>query len=63
MALGLIAYAKMQGADKVTVRVNKENIASNKVVKKLGFEVVGEKRYKKRGTDLEFVDYLYELSI
>ena len=63
MAQGMIAYAKMQGADKVTVRVNKENIASNKVVKKLGFEVVGEKRYKKRGTDLEFVDYLYELSI
>lgn len=63
MAKGMIDYAKTQGADKVTVRVNKENIASNKVVKKLGFEVVGEKRYKKRGTDLEFVDHLYELNI
>ena len=59
----MIDYAKTQGADKVTVRVNKENIASNKVVKKLGFEVVGEKRYKKRGTDLEFADHLYELNI
>lgn len=29
---------------------------------KLGFEVIGEKSYKKRGTELEFGDYLYELN-
>lgn len=63
MAQGMIDYAKKQGADKITVRVNRENVASNKVVRKLGFEVVGEKRYKKRGTELEFTDYLYELKV
>ena len=63
MAKGMIDYAKNQGATKVTVRVNKENVGSNKVVRSLGFEVVGEKTYKKRGTEIVFADYLYELKI
>lgn len=63
MAKGMIDYAKTQGAEKMTVRVNKENVASNKVVQKLGFEVVGETSYKKRGTELEYADYLYELKL
>lgn len=54
-------YAKDHGASKVTVRVNKENDTSNAIVRKIGFEVIGEKCYKKRGTELEFGDYLYEL--
>ncbi len=61
MAKVMVVYARNHGASKVTVRVNKENVASNKIVRKLGFEVVGEKRYKKHGTALEFCDYLYEL--
>lgn len=63
MARGMVDYAKKQGADKVTVRVNKENAASNAVVRKLGFAVVGEKDYRKRGTDLTFSDYCYELPL
>lgn len=62
-AKGMIDYAVRQGAEKITVRVNTENIGSNKVVKKLGFKVTGEKTYKKRGTDKEFTDYLYELRV
>ena len=62
MARGMVDYAKKHGASKVTVRVNKENTASNAIVKKMGFEVIGEKCYKKRGTELEFCDYLYELN-
>ena len=62
MARGMVDYAKKQGANKVTVRVNKDNIASNAIVRRIGFEVTGEKRYKKRGTELEFCDYLYELN-
>ena len=61
MAKGMVDYARKHGASKVTVRVNRENVASNKIVRKLGFEAVGEKRYKKHGTELEFCDYLYEL--
>ena len=56
-------YAKKHGADKVTVRINQENDASNAIARKLGFEVVGEQHYKKRGTELEFSDYLYELTL
>ncbi len=63
MARGMVEYAKSHGASKVTVRVNHENAASNAVVRKLGFELVGEKRYKKRGTELEFRDHLYELAL
>ena len=63
MAKGMIQYAKEHGAAKITVRVNKENAASNKIVKNIGFEAVGEDSYKKRGTEIEFTDYLYELKI
>ncbi|MBD5469328.1 MAG: GNAT family N-acetyltransferase [Lachnospiraceae bacterium] len=63
MAGGMVDYAKNHGANKITVRVNKDNVGSNKVVRKIGFEVIGEKRYKKRGTELDFCDYLYELNI
>lgn len=63
IAQGMIDYAKSQGVKKMTVRVNKENTGSNKVVRKLRFEVVGESSYKKRGTDLEFCDNLCELNL
>ncbi len=62
MAGGMIEYARSKGADKVTVRVNRENKASNRVAEKSGFHVVGEKKYQKRGTEREQVDYLYELN-
>ena len=63
MAQGMIDYAKQNGAKKITVVVNKENEASNAIVNKLGFKVVGEKSYKKSGTNLVFSDYKYELNI
>lgn len=63
MAQGMIDYAKQHNAKKITVVVNKENAASNAIVRKLGFKIVGEKSYKKSGTDLEFSDYQYELEI
>ncbi len=62
-ARGMIDYAVRQGAGKITVRVNRENAASNRVVKKLGFSVVGEISYQKRGTETTFSDYLYELLV
>lgn len=63
MARGMVDYARRRGAAKVTVRVNRDNAPSNAVVRKLGFAAVGEKRYKKRGTDREFCDTLYELAL
>ncbi len=63
MVRGMVDYAKKHGASKVTVRINKDNNASNAIVRKMGFKVIGEKCYKKRGTELAFSDYLYELSL
>lgn len=63
MAKGMINHAKLHGATLITVRVNKKNVGSNKVVRNLGFEIVGEKNYKKGGTEIEFSDYLYELKL
>ena len=59
----MIDYAKKQGAKRITVDVNKENAASNAIVRKLGFTVVGEKSYKKSGTDMAFTDYQYEMKL
>lgn len=63
MAEGMIKYAKGQGAEKITVSVNKENAASNAVVRKLGFAAVGEGSFRKRGTEQVLSDYKYELRI
>lgn len=63
MAQGMIAYAKQQGAKKITIVINQENVASNAIAQKLGFQVVGEKSYQKKGTTLEYTDYKYELVI
>lgn len=60
MVEGMIGYAERQGAERVTVTVSRDNIASNAVMKKLGFEIAGEGSYKKRGTDMVFTDYKYE---
>lgn len=63
MVGGMIAHAKQQGAKKITVCVDKENVASNGVVRKFGFTVAKESAYKKRGTDKMCADYLYELEV
>lgn len=63
MVGGMIAYAKQHGAKKITVCVDKENVASNGVVKKFGFAVAKESEYRKRGSDKMCADYLYELEV
>ncbi|BCN30830.1 GNAT family N-acetyltransferase [Anaeromicropila herbilytica] len=63
MVQGMIEYAKNKGAKKITVAVDKENGASNAVMRKLGFHVGSEGSYKKSGTELVFADYKYELCI
>ena len=63
MVGGMIDYARSHGAACVTVRVNKENVASNRVAAKFGFRVTGETSYTKHGTDRVFTDYEYRLSL
>ena len=63
MVQGMMDYAKAHGAKKMTVCVDKKNVASNAVVKKFGFTVAKESEYRKRGTDEMCADYLYELNL
>ncbi len=63
MAQGMVGFAKARGAKKVTIWVNRENAASNRVAQKLGGVVTGGRTYKKHGTDTEFHDDLYELAL
>lgn len=63
MAKGMICYALQHGAGTVTARVNRENAASNAIMRRLGFTVVGEKSYPKRGTEQVFTDYCYALKL
>lgn len=63
MAKGMIDYAKVHGAEKITVKVDKENVGSNKVVKKLGFEVAEEHFYIKKGVNVKCSTYIYELKL
>ncbi len=61
IAQGMIEYARSQGAEKVTIFVSKENIASNRVAQKCGGVIVGESTYQKKGTDTVMKEYKYEV--
>lgn len=58
---GMIEYARKQGAEKVTILVGQENVASNRVAQKCGGKIVSESTYKKKGTDIIMKDYKYEV--
>ena len=61
IAQGMIAYARIQGAEKVTILVSKGNVLSNRVAVKCGGRIIAEKTYKKRGTDVTMEEYIYEV--
>lgn len=61
IAQGMIDYARGQGAEKVSISVGQENVASNRVAQKCGGKIVGENTYQKRGTDIIMKDYKYEI--
>ena len=63
MAQGMIGYARSQGAEKVTIFVNQDNAASNRVAQKCGGQIVSENAYTKRGTDITMKEYKYEIQL
>ena len=63
IAQGMIDYARSQGAEKVTIFVGQENVASNRVAQKCGGKIVSENTYKKKGTDRIMKDYKYEVAL
>lgn len=63
MVKGMIVHARQQGAAKITADINRDNPASNAIARNLGFTVVGEKTYTKKGTALVYTDIRYALPI
>lgn len=61
IAQGMIDYARRQGAEKVTIFVGQDNLASNRVAVKCGGKIVSESTYRKRGTEVIMKDYKYEV--
>jgi RimJ/RimL family protein N-acetyltransferase len=46
------AYVKSRGAQTITAPLNNKNTASNTIMRKLGFNNVGESKFKKMGTHM-----------
>ena len=61
IANGLIEYAKSQGAERVTIFVNQENIASKCVAEKCGAKIVSENTFIKKGTNEKRKNFEYEV--
>jgi len=63
MVHALIAFARTLGIKSITAPVAKENKASNRVMEKCGFAIVGESSFKKSGTDIVHPTFIYKLEI
>ena len=55
----VLDWLKEQGADKVTAEVAVDNIASNALLQKFGFEVEKKTEFKKYNMDVRFDSYIY----
>lgn len=59
----LIRWIKEHGGTEVTAEVAKENTASNELLKKAGFEIVGESEFKKYNMSICFESNIYRLEL
>lgn len=58
MAL-VLDWLKTQGAEKITAEVAEENLASNALLRKFGFEVEKKTAFQKYNMDVRFESFLY----
>lgn len=58
----IIQWIKSHGGREITAEVAKENIASNKLLVKNGFEIKQESRFKKYKMNVWFDSYIYSLN-
>ena len=63
MIQSLINFCHIHGGTKITASVAKENLASNNVLKKLGFYIEKEGFFRKSGTDIVYDEYTYRLDL
>ncbi len=59
MISSLIEFCTVNGGEKITASVAKENIGSNAVLNKLGFRVEREGVFNKSGTSIYYDEYVY----
>lgn len=57
----IIDWVRNHGGIEITAEAAKENIASDALLRKIGFEVVGESSFKKYNMDVSFDSYVYRL--
>lgn len=63
MITALIDFCYINGGNKITAPVARENIGSNAVLKKLNFYIEKEGTFKKCGTDIIYDEYTYRLDL
>ena len=59
----LIDFGYAKGGRKFTADIAQENIASNAVIKKLGFTIEKEGCFNKQGTNITYDNYTYKLDL
>ena len=59
----LCGWLRENGAKKVTAEVAAENVASNRLLRKLGFTVEKKSEFKKHNMDVQFDSYIYAKEI
>lgn len=57
------AWAKDNGFTEITAEAAKENTASHALLKKNGFTVTGESKFKKYNMDITYESYVYSLKL
>lgn len=57
----IIDWIYNHGGIEITAEVAKENIASNSLLRKNGFEIIREARFKKYNMDIYYDSYIYRL--
>ena len=63
IAQGMIDYARRHGAEKVTILVSKENVASNHVAQNCGGVIESINDYRKKGMDVVMQEYKYVVMV
>ena len=63
MVYALIDFARTLGIKAITAPVAKENRASNRVLEKCGFVIVGDSSFRKSGTDIVHPAFIYRLEL
>lgn len=63
MVVALITFCQKNGGKRIVATVAKENVASNMLLRKLGFQMISQGSFQKCHTDIIYDDYTYALDM